>query len=87
MNSYTPITNEDQNQIAAIADLADLAKGTSALKVSLEMLYHFQCGHCQKWWSVGDFEWQAGKLVYCPHCAKPGQTGENPLLAEDFNAG
>ncbi len=87
MDSYTPITNEDQNQISAIADLADLAKGTAALKVSLGLNYHFQCGHCHQSWNADGFEWQAGKLIYCFHCGLPGQLGEKPTLMDALNAG
>jgi len=40
-------------------------------KVSVETLYHFQCGNvnCKKWWAVGDAPLK--KLVwYCTWCGK-----------------
>lgn len=38
-------------------------------KASLEKLVHFQCGQCQKWWSVGDAP--ADKTVwFCPWCGQ-----------------
>ena len=38
-------------------------------KKSIELLHHFNCAYCKKWWSVGDApenkeEW------YCPWCGK-----------------
>jgi rRNA maturation endonuclease Nob1 len=36
-------------------------------KISREILYHFRCEACQKWWSIGDAP--AGKKSwYCPWC-------------------
>lgn len=42
------------------------------IKVSREMLKHFQCGKCKKWWTVGDtpevkIEW------FCPWCGGRGE--------------
>jgi hypothetical protein len=39
-------------------------------KVSLELLYHFNCCVCSSWWSVGDFNWPTDPqaYVFCPHC-------------------
>ena len=40
------------------------------IRYSLERLYHFNCGECGGWWSIGDFhrlaDW-SGQLT-CPHC-------------------
>ncbi len=37
-------------------------------KKSIEILHHFQCILCKKWWSIGDApdreEW------FCPWCGK-----------------
>ena len=43
------------------------------LEVSLEMLYHFRCVNCEKWWSIGD--WAYASDIICPHC---GQHLHNP---------
>jgi len=47
-------------------------------KFSQEVLYHFNCGNCKKWWSVADYhlfsnnvpksEQMVPKLIICPHC-------------------
>jgi len=35
---------------------------------SIETLYHFNCGVCSKWWSIGDFKMPEDKIIICPHC-------------------
>lgn len=30
---------------------------------SKEVLYHFSCGECKKWWTVGD--WQGRRTTSC----------------------
>jgi len=35
-------------------------------KLSIEILHHFQCGKCKKWWSIGDAP--PNKEWYCPWC-------------------
>ena len=44
-------------------------------RVSVERLSHFSCGHCGKWWSIGDWL-QDRELVACPWCgiAAPVET-------------
>jgi DNA-directed RNA polymerase subunit RPC12/RpoP len=40
-------------------------------KFSKEILYHFNCGKCNKWWSVSDYHLlslESNKTVTCPHC-------------------
>ena len=37
-----------------------------AHQVSKEILYHFLCDACTKWWSIGD--WEPKKTLTCPHC-------------------
>jgi len=47
-------------------------------KVSKEVLYHFNCGACEKWWSIADHhlisnnvpenEKKVPILIICPHC-------------------
>ena len=36
-------------------------------KVSIEILYHFNCRQCNKWWSIGDFD-AAIDSISCPYC-------------------
>ena len=33
----------------------------------VEFLYHFSCGHCGKWWSIGDWR-RSGEFLACPQC-------------------
>jgi len=35
---------------------------------SLERLFHFRCGSCQKWWSIGDAPKR--EYWYCPWCGE-----------------
>jgi len=37
-------------------------------KISVERLSHFQCGVCNKWWSVGDAPKR--NKWFCPWCGK-----------------
>jgi C4-type Zn-finger protein len=47
-------------------------------KYSKETLYHFNCGKCNKWWSIADYhlfsnnvpksEQIVPNLIICPHC-------------------
>ena len=37
-------------------------------KISIEKLSHFQCGECNKWWSIGDATKQT--KWFCPWCGK-----------------
>jgi len=47
-------------------------------KFSKEILYHFNCGVCDKWWSIADHhlfsnnvpksEHMVPNLIICPHC-------------------
>ena len=47
-------------------------------KYSVETLYHFSCGSCKSWWSIGDFNITRFKSLTCPYC------GETEAL-EDIN--
>jgi hypothetical protein len=48
------------------------------VKVSVEVLYHFSCESCKKWWTIADFQWQSGDIVNCPHCSYQEALGEDP---------
>jgi len=36
-------------------------------KQSTEELYHFRCGKCKKWWTIGDAP-KEKKKWFCPWC-------------------
>ena len=39
------------------------------IKYSLELIYHFSCGSCNKWWSIADLSSNGEiKTMFCPHC-------------------
>ncbi len=40
---------------------------------SIEVLYHFSCGKCQNWWSIGDFQSGKNNHLTCPHCGWVGE--------------
>jgi DNA-directed RNA polymerase subunit RPC12/RpoP len=33
---------------------------------SIEILHHFNCSSCMKWWSIGDYIKMDN--IICPHC-------------------
>ena len=42
-------------------------------KFSKETLHHFNCGKCNKWWSIADYHLIYDKeippkVIICPHC-------------------
>jgi transcriptional regulator with XRE-family HTH domain len=37
-------------------------------KVSLERLYHFRCGKCNDWWTVGDRRPRINSIKFCTKC-------------------
>ncbi len=42
-------------------------------KFSKEILYHFNCGKCNKWWSISDYHLLSNTIpetnkIICPHC-------------------
>ncbi len=36
--------------------------------ISPEEIYHFRCGICDKWWTIGDAP--KNKTWFCPWCGK-----------------
>jgi len=40
-------------------------------KISFELLSHFQCASCSKWWSIGDAD-QSKNEWFCPWCGELG---------------
>ena len=55
-------------------------------KFSKEILYHFNCGNCNKWWSIADYHLFSNKtpkteekvlnIIICPHCEHKGEVTE-----------
>ena len=50
-------------------------------RLSKEILYHFNCGSCNKWWSVADYhllsldntkDLNVNKKITCLHCRHVG---------------
>ena len=46
-------------------------------RISKEILYHFSCGNCNKWWSIADYhllsidnnkDLNYNNKITCPHC-------------------
>ncbi len=49
-------------------------------KVSKEILYHFKCGECSKWWTIGDHHFSLDNTenwISCPHCGQRHKTIES----------
>ena len=52
-------------------------------KYSKETLYHFNCGKCDKWWSIADYHLLSNNVpkkeemvpnsIICPHCGHEEQ--------------
>jgi len=36
--------------------------------VSLEKMYHFRCGKCDRWWSIPDCPVKDFPEMFCPWC-------------------
>jgi DNA-directed RNA polymerase subunit RPC12/RpoP len=55
-------------------------------KFSKEILYHFNCGKCNKWWSIADYHLSSKEvrsyqhiqpsLITCPHCGHKKEVKE-----------
>lgn len=45
---------------------------SETLNSSVEVLTHYNCKACGKWWTIGDhfviLEHLKPKVMYCPHC-------------------
>lgn len=37
------------------------------MKISLELLFHYRCDSCDRWWSIADVP-PREKWTQCPHC-------------------
>ena len=46
------------------------------IKCSIEILYHYNCSLCSKWWSVADIPSVLGQEMTCPHCGETGAIEE-----------
>lgn len=38
------------------------------IRYSREILYHFNCDECGRWWSIGDYHVIQAETLTCPHC-------------------
>jgi DNA-directed RNA polymerase subunit RPC12/RpoP len=46
-------------------------------KFSKEILYHFNCGKCNKWWTISDHHFLSKEgLILCPHCGHKEEVKE-----------
>ncbi len=46
-------------------------------KYSKEILYHFNCGKCNKWWTIADHHLLVNdNKITCPHCGHKDVTKE-----------
>ena len=55
-------------------------------RISKEVLYHFNCGKCNKWWSIADYhlfsndaiekEQIIPNSIMCPHCGQKEEVKE-----------
>ena len=43
-----------------------------------ELLYHFNCGKCKKWWSYATTQEKdmEDESMHCPHCGEDGECKE-----------
>lgn len=48
-----------------------------SIQAHLEYLFHYQCQHCNKWWSIAEITPLWGDndrtIIYCPHCGTSHQ--------------
>lgn len=42
-------------------------------KYSSEILVHFRCMECNKWWTIGDYVFVPNATIICPHCGAKGE--------------
>lgn len=66
-------------EIKKLLKLVDELVTPVGAEVSLELLYHWRCGSCQKWWTVADVV-PTQKTVYCPHCMTPNRAPDSVPL-------
>jgi|TARA_R110002020_G_scaffold234620_1_gene446678 DNA-directed RNA polymerase subunit RPC12/RpoP len=49
-------------------------------KYSKEILYHFNCGKCNKWWSIADYHLFSNDIlknkITCPSCGHKEEVKE-----------
>lgn len=58
--------------VKAILDTIDMGNKEGKViksKKSVEILHHFSCGKCKKWWSIGDAT-KDKKEWFCPWCGE-----------------
>jgi hypothetical protein len=53
---------------------------------SVETLYHFRCGMCARWWTIGDWARDINHMN-CPHCGERQEVGSGKtdrVESQDF---
>jgi len=53
-----------------------MKKDNKNLKICNEKLFHFNCGDCMKWWTIGDAD-EKRDFWYCPWCGKKQKVFKN----------
>ncbi len=72
---------------AALAELADLRRGTERLEIHFQSLYQTECAACGETVQAQAFLWKRGesqpyaRLYHCPQC---GDEGERPVTPRDL---
>ena len=58
-----------------IAEIIDGFWRTMKHEYTTELLYHFNCGKCKKWWSYASTKEEGitGRYMHCPHCGEVGE--------------
>lgn len=59
------------------------------IRYTTETLWHFSCGECKKWWSIGDHQIsnvrKHGETMTCPHCGVKQEVVEQRIDTEKWN--
>lgn len=50
-----------------IVDGVRVGPSLKRITYSIESLFHFKCGNCLKWWTIGGWDGSADSMC-CPHC-------------------
>lgn len=46
------------------------------MKVYKEILNHFACDECRRWWSIASVSFDVGQAVHCPWCGDQNTISE-----------
>ena len=56
-------------------------------KLSRDVLHHFQCGNCKRWWSIGDahkVDIVDHRQWYCPWCGYQQIVKEEEPIVREY---